>query len=116
MRSLLGTLLYLCEVVRPGKFSVRRILSQLGLVPLKTGEGMGNGVAVGGKQRRGCVRLSRELHDALAFWMIVVEMATGPNGITRLEAPLFRCFLQPSSRILINDESGNGMGFFLSRV
>ena len=83
MRSLLGKLLYLCEVVRPGKFFVCRILNQLGLAPLKAGEGMGNGVAVGGKQRRMCVKLSREFHDDLVFWRIVVEMATGPNGITR---------------------------------
>ena len=43
---------------------------------------------------------------------IVVEMATGPNGTTRLEAPLFCCFSQPPSRILISDASGDGMGGF----
>ena len=80
--SLLGKLLHLCEVVRLGKFFVRRILNHLGLAPLKAGEGTGNGFAVGGKQRRGCVGLSREFHDDLASWRIVVEMATGPNGIT----------------------------------
>ena len=79
VRSLLGKLLLLCELVRPGKFFVRRILNQLGLAPVKAGEGMGNGVTVGGKDRRGCVRLSREFHDDLAFWKIVVEMATGPT-------------------------------------
>ena len=83
VRSLLGKLLHLCEVVRPGKFFVHLILNQLGLAPLKAGEGTGNGFAVGGKQRRGFVRLSREFHDDLAFWRIVVEMATGRNGITR---------------------------------
>ena len=80
MRSLLGKLLHLCEVVRPGKFFVRRILNQLELAPPKAVEAMGNGVAVGSKQRCGCVRLSREVHDDLVFWKIVVEMATGPNG------------------------------------
>ena len=112
VRSLLGKLLHLCEVVRPGKFFVRRILNQLGLAPLKAGEGLGNGVNVEGKHRRGCVKLSREFHDDLAFWKIVVEMATGPNGTTRLEAPLFCCFSQPPSRILISDASGDGMGGF----
>ena len=110
VRSLLGKLLHLCEVVRPGKFFVRRILNQLGLALLKAEEGLGNGVNVGGKHRRGCARLSREFHDDLAFWKIVVEMATGPNGTTRLEAPLFCCFSQPPSRILISDASGDGMG------
>ena len=75
--------------MKPGKCFVRRILNQLGLAPLKAGEGTGHGLAVGGKQRRGCVRLSREFHDDLTFWKIVVEMATGPDDITRLEAPRF---------------------------
>ena len=47
------------------------------------------------------------------FWKIVAEMATGPNGITRLEAPLLGCFSQPPSRILISDASGDGMRFCL---
>ena len=114
VRSLLGKLLHLYDVVRPRKFFVCHILDQLRLAPLKAGEGAGNGFSVGGKQRRGCVRLSREFHDDLVFWRIVIEMATGPNGITRLEAPLFCCFLQPPSRILNSDTSGDGMrGFCL---
>ena len=41
------------------------------------------------------------------------EMAAGPNGIIRWEPPLFCCFfLQPPSRILISDASGNGKGGF----
>ena len=44
VRSLLGKLLHLCEVVRPGKYFVRRILNQLGLAPLKAGEGTGHGL------------------------------------------------------------------------
>ena len=83
VRSLLGKLLYSYEEVRPGKRFVRPILNQLGLAPLKAGEDTSNKFGVGGKQRRGCVRLSREFHDDLAFWRIVVKMATGPNGITR---------------------------------
>ena len=31
----------------------------------------------------GCVRLSLESYDDLAFWRIAVQMTTGPNGITR---------------------------------
>ena len=33
VRSLIGKLLHLCEVVRPGKFFVGRMLNQLGLPP-----------------------------------------------------------------------------------
>ena len=35
VRELLGKLLYASEVVRPGKFFVRRMLNQLGLPPVK---------------------------------------------------------------------------------
>ena len=44
VRSLLGKLLHLCEVVRPGKFFVCRILNQLGLAPLKAGEAWATGL------------------------------------------------------------------------
>ena len=47
VRSLLGKLLHLCEVVRPGKFFIRRILNHLGLAPLRAGEETGAGFGVG---------------------------------------------------------------------
>jgi len=47
-QSLLGKLLHLSEVVRPGRFFVRRIINQLGLAPFKAGEGTGQDVAIGG--------------------------------------------------------------------
>lgn len=109
IRSLLGKLLHLCEVVRPGKFFIRRILNQLGLAPLKAEETDGGSVVVS-RRKRGVVRLTREFHADLAFWRLVIEMATGPDGVTRLEAPLFTSVLQPPSRIIISDASGNAMG------
>ncbi|CAB1102718.1 unnamed protein product [Ectocarpus sp. CCAP 1310/34] len=112
VRSLLGKLLHLCEVVRPGKFFVRRILNQLGLPPMKAGGDAGTGVMVGGKHRRGRVRLGREFHEDLAFWRKVMAMATGPDGIVKLEAPLLCSFLQAPSRTLVSDASGDGMGGF----
>ena len=83
VRSLLGKLLHSCKVVRPGKVFVCRILNQLGLAPLKAEEDTGNGFAVRGKRKRGCLRLSLEFPDDLVLWGTVVQMATGPNGITR---------------------------------
>lgn len=109
VRSLLGKMLHLSEVVRPGKFFVRRILNQLGLAPLKTGE-VDAGIVGGGRFRPGVVRLGREFHDDIAFWRLVIEMATGSDGITRLEAPLFSLYLQPPCRIIISDASGDAMG------
>ena len=96
--------------MRPGKFFVRRILNQLGLAPLKAEE-TGGGFVVGSRRRQGIVRLYREFHADLDFWRLVIEMATGPDGVTRLEAPLFASFLQPPCRILIiSDASGDAMG------
>ena len=84
-----GESLHLCEVVRPGKFCIRRIFNHLGLAPLKGEETSGGSVVVGSKQRRGQVRLSRKIHDGLAFWGLIIEMATGEDGNTRIEAPLY---------------------------
>lgn len=109
VRSLLGKLLHLCEVVRPGKFFIRRILNQLGLAPLKEGERDGGAVA-GARQMRRVVRLGREFHADLDFWRVILAMSTGPDGVTRLEAPLFTSFLQLPSRIIISDASGDAMG------
>ena len=35
LRSLIGRLLHFCEVVRPGKYFVRRMLNQVGLLPAR---------------------------------------------------------------------------------
>lgn len=115
VRSLLGKLLYLCEVVRPGKLFIPRILNHLGLAPLKVGDETGAGIVVGRKQQRGQVRLSREFHDDLAFWGLIIEMAMGDDGTTRLEAPLYCSLLKPPCRKLIHDASGDSFGGFLFR-
>jgi len=111
IRSLLGTLLHLSEVVRPGKFFVRRILNQLGLAPLRAQE-VGGRHVTGGERSGRTLRLSREFHDDLAFWKLIIEMSTGSDGIVRLSTPLFACYLQPPTRILISDASGDAMGGF----
>ena len=109
VRSLVGKLLYLSEVVRPGNFFVRRILNQLGLPPLK-GVGGDERFVARGPAAHTIVHLGKEFHADLAFWHLALELATGPDGVTLLSAPLFACFLQPPSRILISDASGDAMG------
>jgi len=111
VRSLLGKLLHLSEVVRPGKFFVRRILNQLGLEPFKAGDA-DDRFAVGGRRRRRVVQLTHEFHADLDFWRLIIEMATGADGIIRLESPLFACFLQPPTRVLVSDACGDAMGGF----
>lgn len=107
-RSLLAKLLH-CEVGRPGKFFVRRILNYLGLTPLRAGERAGTGFVVGGKYRRGYVRLGREFHEHLAFWRKMMDMATWSDGMTRSEAPVSLSYLKAPSRTHVSDASGDGM-------
>jgi len=109
VQSLVGKLLHLCEVVRPGKFFLRRILNYLGLPPLKSMTVRGD-VENQSRQRRKMITLGPEFHDDLAFWRLILDMNTGMDGVTRLEAPLHCCFLQPPSRILVSDASGHAMG------
>ena len=107
VRSLLGKLLHLCEVVRPGKFFIRRILNQLGLAPLQVGAGR-----LPPARRRDTLTLTREFLADLAFWRLVFEMSTGSDGVVRLEAPLLCSFLQPPSRVRVSNASGDAVGGF----
>ena len=109
-RSLVGKLLHLSEVVRRGKFFVRRILNQLGLAPFSAGETADKGFVARRPQRRGRVRLGPEFRDDLALWRVILDMATWVDGVTRLEAPLSCCFLQSPSLRIISDASGGAMG------
>ena len=110
VRSLVGKLLHLSEVVRPGKFFVRRILNKLGLTPFSAGATADKRFVARRTQRRGRVRLGPEFHDDLAFWRLILDMATGVDGVTRLEAPLSCCFLQSPSLRIISDARGDSMG------
>lgn len=110
IQSLLGKLLHVSEVVRCGRFFIRRVLNQLGLAPLTAGVGSSQSHALGARQNQRVVRLSREFHADIAFWTLILDMSTGPDGVTRLESPLFCRFLQPPSRILVSDASGDSMG------
>lgn len=87
-RSLLGKLLHLCEVVRPGKFFVRRILKQLGLQRVDVGEEPESETVA----TRNTLTLGSEFHNGLEVWHMIVEMATGPDSVTRLQQPLFSLY------------------------
>ena len=52
LRSLMGKLLHVCEVVRPGKFFVRRMLNQLGMPPVKAWHKRFRGAGGGDNRRR----------------------------------------------------------------
>ena len=82
LRSLRGKLLHVCEVVRPGKFFVRRMLNQLGMPPVQAWHERVRGPGRGDRssRSRAHVRLGDEFHDDLSFWRLMVEKATGPGG------------------------------------
>ena len=74
LRSLIGKLLHVSEVVRPGKLFVRRIINQLGMSPVRPwDERFGvSGAGKGRRKLRSCVRLGPEFQDDISFWRMVV--------------------------------------------
>ena len=74
LRSSMGKLLHVSEVVRPGKCFVRRIINQLGMSPIRPwDERFGvSGVGKGRRKLRACVRLGPEFHYDISFWRMVV--------------------------------------------
>ena len=82
LRSLMGKLLHVSEVVRPGNVFVRRIINQLRMSPVRPWDER-FGVSGAGKGRRGlraCVRLGPEFYDDISFWRMVVQRALRPEG------------------------------------
>ena len=113
LRSLMGRLLHVCEVVRPGIFFVRRMLNQLGLPPVPAGDDEPWG-SRGRKRAR--IRLGREFHDDLSFWRLLVDKAVGPGVVSTLDAPLLSFYLQPHARTLVSNASGDAMGGLYSET
>lgn len=115
VRSLIGKLLHLCEVVRPGKFFVGRMLNQLGLPPSqrwqdkwqgKLATSRGARESAGG---RGPIWLGPEFHADVEFWRLIVAWGMrSPAGT--LEAPLYSLYPQRPSYTLWSDASGDALG------
>ena len=112
LRSLIGRLLHLCEVVRPGKYFVRRMLNQVGLHPARTWSANHHAphTRAASSPR---IRLGPEFHADVSFWRLLVTGGLGsPAG--RLSTPLYRSFLQPPTFTLWSDASGDAMGGYVS--
>ena len=109
LRSLIGKLLHVSEVVRPGKW---RIINQLGMSPVRPwDERFGvSGAGKGCRKLRACVRLGPEFHDDISSWRMVVQRALRPVGGGRLSATLLSLCLHPHVRTLWFDASGEAMG------
>ena len=112
LRSLMGKLLHVCEVVRPGKKIVRRMLSQLGMPPVPAWHERfwvpgGDARSSSGRSR---VRLGREFHVDISFVRLILDRVMSPRGAGTLDAPPLSFYLQPHSRTLISDTPGDAMG------
>ena len=108
LRSLIGRLLHLCEVVRPGKYFVRRMLNQAGPPPARAWSAKyhASHTRAAPSPR---IHLGPEFHADASFWRLLVEGGLGsPAG--RLSARLYRSFLQTFT--LWSDASGDAMGYF----
>ena len=108
VRELVGKLLSATEVVRPGKFFVRRMLNQLGLPPVKRWQ-----EKLGGRsprsRRGGRLALDPEFHADIGFWRLMMSEEFTRLG-SHLSSPLHTCFLRRRSRTLVSDASVTAVG------
>ena len=92
LRSLVGRLLHLCGVVRPGKYVVRRMLNQVGFPPAHAWSARYHASHTRATSSP-WIHLGPEFHADASFWLLLVEGGLGsPAG--HLSAPLYRSFLQ----------------------
>lgn len=97
LRSSMGKLLHVSEVVRTRKCFVRRIINQLGMPPDRPwDERFGvSSVGKGRRKSRVVVRLGPEFHADVSFRRLIVQRAQGAGEGGRLSAPLRSLNLQP---------------------
>ena len=108
LRSLTGRLLHLCEVVQVGKYFYRRMLTNVGLHPVRAWDAKFH-VAHTSAASSPRIRLGPELDADVSFWRLLVAGGLGaPAG--RFSAPLYRSYMQPPAFSLWSDGFGDAMG------
>ena len=114
VRSLIGKLSDLCEVIRPGKFTVGRMLNQLGLPPSQWWQDKwksklaANRGARASADGRGRISLGPEFHAEVEFWRLIAAWDMRPSAGTP-EAPLYSLYLQRPSYTLWSYASGDAL-------
>ena len=120
LRSLVGKLLHVSEVVRPAKTfrSAYHLSTSWGCPLFDLGtSGLGYRVwARGVVSSAPAYASARSFYDDISFWRMAVQRALGPEGGGRLSTPLLSLYLQPHVRTLWSDASGDAMGGLLPRV
>ena len=90
LRSLIGQLLHLCEVVRPGKYFIRRMLSHLGFPPVRAWSAEFHVSRTRTSSPR--IRLGPAFHADVSFWRLLVAGGLGsPGGC--FSGPLCRSYV-----------------------
>ena len=79
--------------------NVQRWISYLGVLPLQAEEIGRKEISGEGRRRPKWVKLGSGSHDDLASWRLLLPLATGVDGVSRLESPSHCCFLQSPSRL-----------------
>lgn len=111
VRSLIRRILHICEVVRPGKVIVRRVLNQLGLRKVRPGR---ENIKAPSNPRQGrsmLIQLRPEVCADVAFWRVLIAGAL-KHGRSTLAAPSYCSYRQPHHRTLLSDASGEALGGF----
>ena len=101
LHSLIGKLLHVCEVVRPGIFFVGRTLNQLGLPLVQAWHDrfrFSRGGGLRSSTGRSRVHLGRKLRDDLSFWRSTLDRAMGPGGAGTLDAPRLNFIGSPTRK------------------
>ena len=108
LRSLIGRLLHLCQVVRPEKYFVRRMLNHLGLPPVRvwSAEFHASRTRTASSSR---IRLVPEFHADVSFWRLLVAGGLG-SPVGCFSAPLYRSYMQSPAFTLWSDASGDSYG------
>ena len=92
-RFLIGRLLRLCELVRLGKYIVRRVLNHLGLSPSRAWSENFH-VSQMRTTSSSRIRLGPEFHADVSFWRLLVTGGLG-SPLDRFPVPLYGSYMQP---------------------
>ena len=106
-RCSLASLIHVSFAVRPGRFTVNRLLASVGMP--RTFAGVDFGFRTANPGRR--LVLGPEFQGDLEFWRWFVEEGLDARGRT-LSAPTYHLLERPSQRTLFSDASKTAVGGF----
>ena len=103
--QLVGFLIHVSFVVRPGRFFVNRLLASVGMPRISAGADFGFRTANLGRR----LVLGPEFQGNLEFWRWFIEEGLDARGGT-LSAPMYHLLERPSQRTPFSDASKTAVG------